>query len=235
MNNSTVYHLKDLTRNSYWGRGILVGRTEDAVLAAYFIMGRSENSRNRVFLQEGENVRIEPHDPSKVTDPSLIIYYPVKKAAGQVIVTNGDQTDTVEAFLNEGKSFEEALRTRTFEPDPPHYTPRISCLIDPASGTYRMSILKDGDGEGGWTERCFYEYEGEAGIGHLIHTYEGNESPLPTFEGEPKKFRLPSTPEELMDAVWTNLDEDNKISLAVLKISKDGTVETTILNKRLGD
>lgn len=235
MNNSTIYELKDLSRNPYWGRGILVGCTEDAVLVAYFIMGRSENSRNRVFLREGDRIRIEPHDPSKVTDPSLIIYYPVKKAAGQVIVTNGDQTDTIEEFLSAGKSFEDALRTRTFEPDPPHYTPRISSIIDPASSTYRMSILKDGDGQGRWTERCFYEYEGEAGLGHLIHTYEGNENPLPTFEGEPKKFRMPSTAEELMNTVWSNLDEDNKISLAVLKIAKDGTVETMIRNKRLGD
>lgn len=230
-------NLSLLTENEYWGRGIIAGNTADGRIAiAYFIMGRSSNSRNRVFIQDGMSLRTKPFDESLVEDPSLIIYYPIKLAGRNLIVTNGDQTDTVEEFLQRGETFEAALRTREFEPDGPHYTPRISAVIDIKTGSYKLSILKNLDDSDQICSRYFYEYEPVPGAARFIHTYEANEEPLRTFEGEPKKLEIPSDLDAFTEQIWNNLDNDNKISLCTLMINPQGmSYDVKVLNKRLGD
>lgn len=222
--------------NSYVGRGITVGKTADGKKAAigYFIMGRSENSKNRVFKEEGDDVVIYPFDESKVEDPSLIIYSPVKKLDDKVIVTNGDQTDTIYDFVKEGKSFKEALATREFEPDGPNWTPRISAMLTFADGdfSYEMSILKSVDEEGSACARYTYSYPAVSGLGHFIHTYEHDGQPLPTFQGEPRRIIIPDDIEEFTSDIWDNLNEEKKISLYVRYIDLEtGKAENKLINK----
>lgn len=222
--------------NAYAGRGIVVGKTDDGSKAAiaYFIMGRSENSRNRVFREEGEDVVIYPFDESKVEDPSLIIYSPLRVIDNKVIVTNGDQTDTIYDFVKENKSFSDALKTREFEPDRPNWTPRISAMLtlDNDDFSYEMSILKSADEEGSACARYTYSYPAINGIGHFIHTYEHDGNPLPTFQGEPRRITVPDSIEEFMDDIWDNLNEQNKISIYVRYIDlKTGKVNSKLINK----
>ncbi len=222
--------------NSYVGRGIVIGKTEDGTKAAiaYFIMGRSENSRNRVFLEKGEEVIIEPFDASKVEDPSLIIYSPIKKWENQLIVTNGDQTDTIYDFIKEGKSFADALQTREFEPDAPNFTPRISGMLTFADGdfSYQMSILKSADAQGSACSRYTFAYPALAGLGHFIHTYAGDGNPLPTFQGEPERTSIPNDIDTFTKEIWENLNEENKISIYVRFVDlKTGAVENRMINK----
>ncbi len=222
--------------NSYVGRGIVIGKTEDGTKAAiaYFIMGRSENSRNRVFLEKGEEVIIEPFDASKVEDPSLIIYSPIKKWENQLIVTNGDQTDTIYDFIKEGKSFTDALQTREFEPDAPNFTPRISGMLTFADGdfSYQMSILKSADAQGSACSRYTFAYPALAGLGHFIHTYAGDGNPLPTFQGEPERTSIPNDIDTFTKEIWENLNEENKISIYVRFVDlKTGAVENRMINK----
>lgn len=204
-----------LRQNPYPGRGIVLGLTPDGSKswALYFIMGRSVNSRNRVFIREEGGLRIEPYDPALVSDPSLIVYRPVRTHGQQLIVTNGDQTDTIFDALAAGGSFEAALRTRTFEPDAPNYTPRISGLVDLDTGDYRLSILKAADAAGTACLRCFYEVQARPGIGHFIHTYQGDGNPLPSYAGEPTPVSLPDDLQAYADSVWQSLDADNKVAL----------------------
>ena len=224
-----------LSSNVYPGRGIIVGTTPDGAKAvtAYFIMGRSENSRNRVFRSEGNDVMIYPYDESKVEDPSLIIYAPVRALKNKLIVTNGDQTDTIRDFLNKHDSFENALRTRGFEPDKPNYTPRISALLHfDKSWWYQLSILKSADGEGKRCNRFTFDFAPVAGLGHFIHTYIGDGKPLPSFEGEPEQIETMDDIDAFTAALWENLNEDNKISLFVRYTNpKTGKADTRILNK----
>ena len=232
---------KILRETSYPGRGIMIGRTADGAKAvtAYFIMGRSVNSRNRIFVEEGEGIRTEAFDPSKMEDPSLIIYAPVRVYGNKTIVTNGDQTDTIYEFLEKGKSFEEALQTRQFEPDRPNFTPRISGIVEFEAQTmagpgfaYKMSILKSEDPEGTRCWRYTYCYEPEAGLGHFIHTYECDGNPLPTFAGEPERISVPDEIEEFSQELWRNLDADNKISLYVrFTDPATGEYEERLINK----
>lgn len=230
------HDLSFLSSNDYWGRGIMIGTNGRRIAVAYFIMGRSENSRNRYFYQEGDKVAIAPYDPAKLEDPTLIIYYPVKAVGNQLIVTNGDQTDTVEEHLNQGGTFESALRTREFEPDKPHFTPRISGIVDMTDGTFKMSILKNIDGIGKECGRYFYEYAPVDGTARFIHTYEGNATPLPTFEGEPWKVEIPEDLDVFTETIWKSLNEDNKISLCTMMIDMDtNEKDVRILNKRMGD
>ena len=222
--------------NSYVGRGIVIGKTEDGTKAAiaYFIMGRSENSRNRVFLEKGEEVIIEPFDASKVEDPSLIIYSPIKKWENQLIVTNGDQTDTIYDFIKEGKSFADALQTREFEPDAPNFTPRISGMLTFADGdfSYQMSILKSADAQGSACSRYTFAYPALAGLGHFIHTYAGDGNPLPNFQGEPERTSIPNDIDTFTKEIWENLNEENKISIYVRFVDlKTGAVENRMINK----
>ena len=205
-----------LASNTYPGRGIVLGMTADGKqsVAAYFIMGRSVNSRNRVFVEEPDGIRTEAYDPSKLEDPSLIIYHPVREVGRGLIVTNGDQTDTILEFLERGLPMEQALRTREFEPDGPNWTPRISGLLSP-DGSYKMSILKSADAEGSACARYTYEYPGINGVGHFLHTYVTDGSPIPTFQGEPERVAITGTMAEFADLVWNNLNEANKISLYV--------------------
>lgn len=222
--------------NSYVGRGIAVGKTADGKKAVigYFIMGRSENSKNRVFKEEGDDVVIYPFDESKVEDPSLIIYSPVKKLDDKVIVTNGDQTDTIYDFVKEGKSFKEALATREFEPDGPNWTPRISAMLTFADGdfSYEMSILKSVDEEGSACARYTYSYPAVSGLGHFIHTYEHDGQPLPTFQGEPRRIIILDDIEEFTSDIWDNLNEEKKISLYVRYIDLEtGKAENKLINK----
>ncbi|MBR5534974.1 MAG: IMP cyclohydrolase [Ruminiclostridium sp.] len=222
-----------LAGNPYPGRGIVIGKTPDGAksVVAYFIMGRSENSRNRVFIPEADGIRTEAHDPAKLADPSLIIYHPVRQVGRGLIVTNGDQTDTVREFLEKGLSFEASLRTREFEPDGPNWTPRISGLLSP-DGSYRMSILKSADAEGSACARYFYEYPGLAGVGHFIHTYVTDGNPIPTFQGEPERIAIGGDMEEFTQMIWNNLNENNKISLYVRFTDLEtGSYEETIINK----
>ena len=224
-----------LSGNTYPGRGVLLGRSADNrhAVIAYFIMGRSENSRNRIFEETEDGIRTRAFDESKMTDPSLIIYHPVRKAGSFTVVTNGDQTDTVADFLKAGRTFEEALRTRTFEPDGPNWTPRISGLLS-ENGDYRLSILKSADGDESSVRRFFYEYESpKAGAGHLIHTYEHDGSPIPSFSGEPRTVELPyACINCFTKAVWESLDPDNKVSLFTRFIDLEtGEVTTKIVNK----
>ncbi len=221
--------------NSYVGRGIVLGKSKDGkkAVSAYFIMGRSENSRNRIFLDEGENVMIKPFDESKVEDPSLIIYYPMRKHENKLIVTNGDQTDTIYEFLKEGKSFEEALDTRCFEPDGPNWTPRISGMFTFGEKlTYKMSILKSADAEGSACNRYYFNYDALCGLGHFIHTYVQDGNPIPTFQGEPERVEIPYDIDAFTKEIWDNLDENNKISLYVRYIDLEtGAAENRMINK----
>ncbi len=222
-----------LSGNPYPGRGIVVGKSADGKSAAvaYFIMGRSENSRNRVFEATEDGIRTKAFDESRVQDPSLIIYHPVRRLNGQLIVTNGDQTDTIRDFLAAGRSFAEALRTREFEPDGPNWTPRISALLS-ADGSYQMSILKSGDAAGSACLRQTFEYPGQAGLGHFLHTYVTDGSPIPSFQGEPERVAIGSSREEFTQEIWENLNEANKISLYTNWIDlATGEEHVTILNK----
>ena len=224
-----------ISGNPYVGRGIVLGKTADGAKAAvaYFIMGRSENSRNRIFVENGDEVIIHPFDASKVEDPSLIIYSPIRKIGDYLIVTNGDQTDTVYDFIKEGKTFEEALETREFEPDAPNLTPRISGMFDFSGDKlkYKMSILKSADSEGTECNRYTFSYTALAGTGHFIHTYVTDGNPIPTFLGEPERVSIPNDIDEFANDIWTNLDSKNKISLYVRYISlADGTVENRMIN-----
>ena len=207
-----------LQNNPYPGRGIVLGRSADgkSAIAAYFIMGRSENSRNRVFTVTEAGIRTEAHDPSKMTDPSLIIYHPVRQVGDKLIVTNGDQTDTVRDGLLAGRTFADALQTREFEPDCPNYTPRISGLMGP-DGSFQLSILKSADGDPSCCHRYFHTYDHPlAGEGRFIHTYMGDGAPLPSFEGEPERVTLDApNAEALAEQMWQALNPDNKVSLFV--------------------
>lgn len=205
-----------LSSNTYPGRGIVLGLTPDGkqAVAAYFIMGRSVNSRNRIFSVTEDGIRTEAFDPSKMEDPSLIIYHPVRVFDGKTIVTNGDQTDTIRDHLELGESFEQGLRTRAFEPDGPNWTPRISGLLS-ADGSYKMSILKSADAEGSACARYTYEYPGVNGVGHFLHTYVQDGNPIPTFQGEPERVAITGTLDAFAEMIWNNLNEANKISLYV--------------------
>ena len=223
-----------LAANEYPGRGIAIGRTPCGknIRIAYWIMGRSENSRNRVFVEDGEGIRTQAFDPSKLEDPSLIIYAPVRVIDGKTIVTNGDQTDTIYDFLKEGKSSEEALRTRKFEPDGPNWTPRISAVIEGKG--MQMSILKSEDVEGSSCIRNFFEYEQlKEGTGRFISTYKHNVNPIPSFEGEPLEFELACQPfDEWSSSIWNALNNDNKVSLFTRVINiETGEHKSMIFNK----
>ncbi len=226
-----------LKENGYVGRGVLMGRSPSGKKAAmaYFIMGRSENSQNRVFIEKGEELIIHPFDESKVEDPSLIIYAPVRVSGANTIVTNGDQTDTIYDFLAAGKSFEAALRTRCFEPDAPNFTSRISGMmtLSDSGCAYKLSILKSADAAGSACLRQTFEYaEPLPGVGHFIHTYQTDGNPLPAFAGEPEQVALPETAEELAELLWNNLDARYKISLFVRYIDiETGAVETCVVNR----
>ena len=231
-----TYDLKEyLSGNAYPGRGVMLGRSADNRYAVigYFIMGRSVNSRNRVFTATEDGIKTEAFDPSKMEDPSLIIYHPVRVYDGKAIVTNGDQTDTIRDAFAEDKCYRHALMTREFEPDAPNYTPRISGVVYP-DGTYNLSILKSLDGDPSCCCRYFYEYDApKAGLGHIIHTYEGDGSPLPSFEGEPRQVVITAaSARELADILWEGLNDDNKVSLYVSFIDlADGSADTVIINK----
>ncbi|CDA99419.1 putative uncharacterized protein [Lachnospiraceae bacterium CAG:215] len=228
---------QELKSNAYPGRGIILGKSPDGkkAVAAYFIMGRSENSRNRVFVEEGEGIRTQAYDPSKLTDPSLIIYAPVRVLGNKTIVTNGDQTDTIYEGMDRQLTFEQSLRQREFEPDAPNYTPRISGIMHVENGTYNyaMSILKSSDGDPSGCNRYTFAYENpKAGEGHFIHTYMHDGDPLPSFEGEPKRIAVPDDIEEFTKLLWDSLNEENKVSLFVRYIDiETGAHETTITNK----
>lgn len=222
--------------NPYVGRGIAVGRTVDGKKAAvaYFIMGRSENSRNRVFTVKDGAVYTEPYDVSKVKDPSLIIYAAVRAAGRDLIVTNGDQTDTVYDYLTAGKTFREALSTRAFEPDAPNFTPRISAVLHLGGGvfSYEMSILKSIDAAGSDTARYTFDYPAMPGLGHFLHTYVTDGDPIPTFQGEPERIFIPNDIAEFAKDIWSNLNEDNRISLYVRYTDlTTGAVEEKLINK----
>ena len=222
-----------LSANEYPGRGIALGLTPDGnrSAAVYFIMGRSVNSRNRVFLPEPDGIRTEAFDPSRLEDPSLIIYHPVRQVGRGLIVTNGDQTDTVREFLERGETWEQALRTREFEPDGPNWTPRISGLLSP-DGSYKLSILKSADAAGSGCLRNFFEYPGQKGLGHFIHTYETNGDPLPTFSGEPRPVEIGSDIDAFAEEIWNSLNAENKISLFVRFTDlTTGETEQRIFNK----
>ena len=206
-----------LSKKPYPGRGILLGAASSGKpVAAYFIMGRSENSRNRVFLKTGDGIRTQAHDPSKMTDPSLIIYHPVRMSGDRLVVTNGDQTDTVCDFLNRGESFISALDSRCFEPDEPNWTPRISGIME-KNGSYMLSILKSADGSSESCQRFYFSYDKAlSGKGHFISTYEGGGGPLPSFSGEPVCAEIPyESAEDLAQNLWNSLDRENKVSLYV--------------------
>lgn len=228
---------QELTGNAYPGRGIVIGKTPNGKYAvtAYFIMGRSENSRNRVFVEEGEGIRTQAFDPSKLTDPSLIIYAPVRVLGNKTIVTNGDQTDTIYEGMDKQLTFEQSLRSREFEPDGPNYTPRISGVMHIENGTfnYAMSILKSNNGNPESCNRYIFAYENPAaGEGHFIHTYKCDGNPLPSFEGEPKLIAIPDDMDAFADSLWNSLNADNKVSLFVRYIDiATGTYETKIINK----
>lgn len=226
---------EELGATSYPGRGIVLGKSDDGqyLVMAYFIMGRSENSRNRVFIPDGDGLKTKAFDESRMTDPSLIIYAPVRVLGEVTIVTNGDQTDTVYDTMKQGGTFEDALRTRTFEPDAPNYTPRISGLAEPREDRYRLSILKSADGDPSSVRRCFYEYTApKAGRGHFIHTYQGDGNPLPSFEGEPAEISLKGDIDAFTEEAWNSLNADNRVSLFTRYIRlSDGETETRLVNK----
>jgi len=241
MNHNAKYDLaKLLSENSYPGRGIVIGTSADGknAMIAYFIMGRSENSRNRIFERFEGGMRTKAYDESKLSDPSLIIYNPyLQKGANIDIITNGDQTNTIYDFLvantENANAFEDSLRTREFEPDHPNYTPRISGICYycfPGNVfTYKLSILKSANGRPEVCNRFFYDYASEQGIGHFIHTYKCDGNPIPSFYGEPEEVALPNTAEELAELVWSNLNEDNKVSLFVRSVPLDGSQPTEII------
>ena len=226
-----------LKQNAYPGRGIVLGTSADgaSAVAAYFIMGRSENSRNRVFVEDGEGIRTQAFDPSKLTDPSLIIYAPVRVLGNKTIVTNGDQTDTIYEGMDHQLTFEQALRCREFEPDGPNYTPRISGIMHVENGSYSyaMSILKSNNGDPSSCNRYTFAYQNaKAGEGHFIHTYMHDGNPLPSFEGEPKLVEIPDDIDAFTELLWSSLNEDNKVSLFTRYIDiATGKYETRIVNK----
>ncbi|MGM9552352.1 MAG: IMP cyclohydrolase [Clostridia bacterium] len=228
---------EELKNNSYPGRGIVIGKSACGKYAvtAYFIMGRSENSRNRVFVEDGEGIRTEAFDPSKLTDPHLIIYAPVRVLGNKTIVTNGDQTDTIYELMDQQLTFEQALRTREFEDDAPNYTPRISGILKVENGnySYAMSILKSNNGNPKSCQRFTFSYKNPVnGEGHFIHTYMGDGSPLPSFKGEPKDVVINEDIDSFTNTIWNSLNEENKVSLFVRYINiNDGTYETRIINK----
>lgn len=228
---------EELRNNPYPGRGIIIGRTPDGkkAVTAYFIMGRSENSRNRIFVEDGEGIRTQAYDESKLVDPSLIIYAPVRVLGNKTIVTNGDQTDTIYEGMDKQMTFEQSLRSREFEPDAPNYTPRISGIMHIGNGTYNyaMSILKSNNGSPDSCCRYTFAYENPApGEGHFIHTYLCDGNPLPSFEGEPKLISVPDDMEAFTDLLWNSLNEENKVSLFVRYIDiETGKYETKIVNK----
>ena len=228
-----------LSENSYPGRGIVIGRSADGKYAvtAYFIMGRSVNSRNRVFVEDGEGIRTQAFDPSKLEDPSLIIYAPVRVLGNKTIVTNGDQTDTVYELMDKQQTFEQSLRTREFEPDGPNYTPRISGIMHVENGNYNyaMSILKSNNGDPDSCNRYTFAYENpKAGEGRFIHTYMSDGDPLPSFEGEPEWVKIEGDIDSFKNMIWENLNEDNKVSLFVRYIDiATGKYETRIVNKNV--
>lgn len=235
-----IYKINDIGElikdNAYVGRGIVIGTTEDGAkaAAAYFIMGRSENSRNRVFTEKGGEIKTEPFDVSKVEDPSLIIYNAVRKLGDSLIVTNGDQTDTIYDLMSAGKSFKESLETREFEPDAPNLTPRISGILNFEDGafSYEMSILKSIDPEGSDCCRYTFSYPSKAGLGHFIHTYVCDGNPIPTFQGEPERVKIPDSIDEFTETLWNNLNADNKISLYVRYTDlTTGEFEQRLINK----
>ena len=236
-----VYEIKSMAErldgNTYPGRGIVLGVTADGkkAVAAYFIMGRSVNSRNRVFIQEPDGIRTEAHDPALMKDPHLIIYHPVREIGQGLIVTNGDQTDTIWEYLARGESWEAALRTRMFEDDCPNWTPRISGLQSSLDGSYKMSILKAADPEGSACARFFWEYPATPGLGHFLHTYVCDGNPvIPTFQGEPERVALCDDIDAFTDMLWENLNEANKISLFVRYTNLEtGAAEQRILNKHV--
>ncbi len=230
--------VNELNSLAYHGRGIIIGKSADSkkAITAYFIMGRSENSRNRVFVAEGDAMRTKAFDESKMTDPHLIIYYPVRVLGNKTIVTNGDQTDTIYKLMDKQMTFEQALRTREFEDDKPNFTPRISGIIrrEEDGMNFAMSILKSAEGDDSSCERFTYAYSNpKAGMAKFIHTYNGDGNPLPSFEGEPKTLELPNVDiDELTDLIWNNLNKDNKVSLFVRYIDiATGEAETRIVNK----
>ena len=227
----------ELSSNAYPGRGIVIGKSSDSkyAVSAYFIMGRSVNSRNRVFVEDGEGLRTQAFDPSKLSDPSLIIYAPVRVLGNKTIVTNGDQTDTIYEGMDKQLTFEQSLRSREFEPDGPNYTPRISGIMHIENNTfnYAMSILKSNNGNPDACNRYTFAYtDPVAGEGHFIHTYMQDGDPLPSFEGEPKWVKIDKDIDAFTDMLWTNLNEDNKVSLFVRYIDiETGKYETRIVNK----
>ncbi|WP_458010039.1 IMP cyclohydrolase [Jutongia sp. SJQ-6] len=228
---------QELKQNAYPGRGIVIGQSANGKYAvtAYFIMGRSENSRNRVFVEDGDGIRTQAFDPSKLSDPSLIIYAPVRVLGNKTIVTNGDQTDTIYELMDKQMTFEQALRTREFEPDAPNYTPRISGImhVDQGNYSYAMSILKSNNGNGASCNRYTFAYQQPvAGEGHFIHTYQCDGDPLPSFEGEPKLVAILDDMKAFTDMLWNSLNEDNKVSLFVRYIDiATGEAESVIVNK----
>ena len=228
---------QELKSNAYPGRGIVIGKSPNGKYAvtAYFIMGRSENSRNRVFVEDGQGIRTQAFDPSKLVDPSLIIYAPVRVLGNKTIVTNGDQTDTIYEGMDKQQTFEQSLRTREFEPDAPNYTPRISGILHVENGRYNyaMSILKSNNGNPECCNRYTFAYENPAaGEGHFIHTYQCDGDPLPSFVGEPKLVAVSDDMEQFTDMLWNSLNEDNKVSLFVRYIDiATGAYETKIVNK----
>ena len=230
---------KLLSENAYPGRGIVIGRSTDGKYAvtAYFIMGRSTNSRNRVFVEDGEGIRTQAFDPSKMEDPHLIIYSPVRVLGNKTIVTNGDQTDTIYELMDQQQTFEQALRTREFEDDAPNYTPRISGIMHIENGEYNfaMSILKTDDGDADSCERFTFAYSNpRSGVGRFIHTYMGDGNPLPSFEGEPELVGIEGDIDTFTNIVWNSLNEDNKVSLFVRFIDiETGKYETRIVNKNV--
>ena len=234
MNVYETYDIAALLKgNTYPGRGIILGTSEDGdtAVAAYFIMGRSVNSRNRVFVEEPDGIRTEAFDPSNLSDPSLIIYHPVRELGRSLIVTNGDQTDTIREYLERGETLEQALRTREFEPDGPNWTPRISGLLCP-DGSYKMSILKSADPEGSACARIFFEYPAIKGQGRFLHTYVCDGNPIPTFTGEPERVAISGDIDEFTAMLWDSLNQDNKISLFVRYTNiKTGETQQRILNK----
>jgi len=228
----------DLQANAYPGRGIILGKSEDGenAVIAYFIMGRSENSRNRIFTEFEQGIRTQAFDEAKLVDPSLIIYAPVRVLGNETIVTNGDQTDTVYDFLKKGESFETALRTRTFEPDEPNFTPRISGIVKTGGEfSYKLSILKSANGNSESSQRYFFEYSNPiSGNGHFIHTYKCDGNPIPSYEGEPTLVEIKGNIDEFTNNIWNSLNNDNKVSLFTRFINiKTGECDTRIINKNI--
>ncbi len=233
----TINIYEELQNNSYPGRGIVIGKSADgkSAVSAYFIMGRSVNSRNRVFVEDGDGIRTQAYDPSKLEDPHLIIYAPVRVLGNKTIVTNGDQTDTIYESMNNQMTFEQSLRTREYEDDAPNYTPRISGIIKTGENdfNYALSILKSANGNPDSCRRYTFSYSTPiSGEGHFIHTYQGDGNPLPSFEGEPKQVMIPNDIDEFTNGLWTSLNEENKVSLFVRYINlEDGSFQTRIINK----